>query len=146
MQRDPSLGRRVASDSPSEGTRFRQSRQSRPEHPGVSDGNQGCCWCTWSRFWKRNMVGHGYSGEWVGWGNVKKLGYIYQNLVYGSTHSKLPAGCAGTWYAYVLYHSDYVNCCWSKIGSSPTYSMQIIILRNDLLAGNKDWIHFVNNR
>ena len=39
MQRDPSPGRRVACNSPSEGTRFRQSRQSRPEHPGVSDGN-----------------------------------------------------------------------------------------------------------
>jgi len=45
MQRDPSPGRQAACNSPSEGTRFRQSRQSRPEHPGVSDGNQGCCWC-----------------------------------------------------------------------------------------------------
>jgi len=39
MQRDPSPGRREACNSPSEGMRFRQSRQSRPEHPGVSDGN-----------------------------------------------------------------------------------------------------------
>jgi len=39
MQRDPSPGRWVACISPSEHTRFRQSRQSRPEHPGVSDGN-----------------------------------------------------------------------------------------------------------
>jgi len=30
---------RVACDSPSEGTMIRQSRQSRPDHPGVSDGN-----------------------------------------------------------------------------------------------------------
>jgi len=37
--------RQVACNSPSEGSRFRQSRQSRPEHPGVSDGNEGCCWC-----------------------------------------------------------------------------------------------------
>ena len=44
VQRDPSPGRQAACNSPSEGTRFRQSRQSRPEHPGVSDGNQGCCW------------------------------------------------------------------------------------------------------
>ena len=29
----------VACNSPSERTRFGQSRQSRPEHPGVSDGN-----------------------------------------------------------------------------------------------------------
>jgi len=36
---DPSPGRRAAYNSPSEGTMFRQSRQSRPEHPGVSDGN-----------------------------------------------------------------------------------------------------------
>jgi len=43
MQRDPSPGRRVACNSPSERVRFRQSRQSRPEHPGVSDGNQGRC-------------------------------------------------------------------------------------------------------
>jgi len=39
MERDPSPGRRVACNSPSERTRFRQSRQSRPEHPGISDGN-----------------------------------------------------------------------------------------------------------
>jgi len=39
MERDPSAGRRVASNALSEGTRFRQSRQSRPEHPGVSDGD-----------------------------------------------------------------------------------------------------------
>jgi len=43
---DQSPGWRVACKSPSEGTRFRQSRQSRPEHPGVSDGNSSCCWCT----------------------------------------------------------------------------------------------------
>jgi len=47
MQRDPSPGRQAACTSPSEATRFRQSRQSRPEHPGVSDGIQGCCWCVW---------------------------------------------------------------------------------------------------
>jgi hypothetical protein len=46
MQRDPSHGRREACDSPSEGTRFRQSRQSLSEHLGVSDGELGCCWCT----------------------------------------------------------------------------------------------------
>jgi len=45
VQRNLSPGRRVACNSPSEGTRFRQSRQSRPEHPGVSDGNYGRCWC-----------------------------------------------------------------------------------------------------
>jgi len=45
MQRDTSPGRREACDSRSEGTRFRQSHQCRPEHPGVSDGNWGCCWC-----------------------------------------------------------------------------------------------------
>ena len=36
-------GRHVAWNSQSEGTRFRQSRQSRPEHLGVSVGNQGRC-------------------------------------------------------------------------------------------------------
>jgi len=36
---DPSPGQRAACNSPSEGMRFRQSRQSRPEHTGVSDGN-----------------------------------------------------------------------------------------------------------
>jgi hypothetical protein len=46
MQRNPSPGRRTPCNSPSEGTRFRQSRQSHPEHLGVSDGNWGCCW--WS--------------------------------------------------------------------------------------------------
>ena len=39
VQRDPSPGRRVACNSPSQGTRFHQSRQSHAEHPGVSDGN-----------------------------------------------------------------------------------------------------------
>jgi len=43
MQRNPSPGRRVACTSLSERTRFRQSRQSRPEHPDVSDGNWGRC-------------------------------------------------------------------------------------------------------
>jgi len=46
MQCNPSPGRQAACNSPSEGRRFRQSRPSRPEHPGVSDGNQGCCWCS----------------------------------------------------------------------------------------------------
>jgi len=41
VQRDKSPGRRVACNSPSEGTRFRHSRQSRPGHPGVWDGNNG---------------------------------------------------------------------------------------------------------
>jgi len=45
MQHDPSPGRRVVCNSPSEGTRFRQSRQSHPEQPGVSDGHQSSCWC-----------------------------------------------------------------------------------------------------
>jgi hypothetical protein len=36
---DPSPARRAACNSLSEGTRFRQSHQSHPEHPGVSDGN-----------------------------------------------------------------------------------------------------------
>ena len=39
MQRDPSRGQREACSSPSEGMRFRQSSQSHPEHPGVSDGD-----------------------------------------------------------------------------------------------------------
>jgi len=43
---DPSPGWREACISLSEGTRFLQSHQSRPEHPGVSDGNWSCCWCT----------------------------------------------------------------------------------------------------
>jgi hypothetical protein len=40
---NPSPGGRGACYSPSEGTRFRQSRPSRPESPGVSDGNKSCC-------------------------------------------------------------------------------------------------------
>jgi len=39
MQRGPSPGQREACNSRPEGTTFRQSRQSRPERPGVSDGN-----------------------------------------------------------------------------------------------------------
>jgi len=41
MQRDPSPGRQAVCISPSECTRFRQSCQSRPEHPGVSDPKPG---------------------------------------------------------------------------------------------------------
>jgi len=37
MQRDPSPGRRDACNSPSEGTRFRKSSQSRPDLLGLSD-------------------------------------------------------------------------------------------------------------
>ena len=37
MQRDPSPGRREACNSPSEGTRLRQSQLSRPEQLAVSD-------------------------------------------------------------------------------------------------------------
>jgi hypothetical protein len=40
MQSDPSLAQWVVSDTLSDGTRFRQSRQSRPEDPGVSDGTR----------------------------------------------------------------------------------------------------------
>jgi hypothetical protein len=40
MQHDSSSGQREARNSPSEGTRFRQSRLCCPEHPGVSDGSQ----------------------------------------------------------------------------------------------------------
>jgi len=37
----------MACISPSDCMRFRQSRQSRPEHPAVSDGHWSCCWwCT----------------------------------------------------------------------------------------------------
>jgi hypothetical protein len=36
---DPSPGRGAVCNSPSEGTRFPQSCQSCPEHPGVSDVN-----------------------------------------------------------------------------------------------------------
>ena len=51
MERDLSPGQQAACNSPSEGTRFRQSRQSCPEHPGVSDGIQGWCWCgSWNLF------------------------------------------------------------------------------------------------
>ena len=69
MERDPSPERQTACNSPSESTRFRQSRQSRLEHPGVSDGNWGCCWwrcqlSTASPLWfgefKRNNYSHQY--------------------------------------------------------------------------------------
>ena len=40
---DTAPGLLEACNAPSEGTRFRQSHQSRPEHPGVSDGNYSCC-------------------------------------------------------------------------------------------------------
>jgi hypothetical protein len=46
--------RPVTSDFPSEGTRFHQSRQSHPEHLGVSDGNWSCCW--WSSHNSRLQV------------------------------------------------------------------------------------------
>jgi len=39
MQCDASPGQREVCDPRSMGTMFRQSHQSCPEHPGVSDGN-----------------------------------------------------------------------------------------------------------
>jgi len=39
VQHDPSPRRRAACNFPSEGTMVRQSRHSRAEYPGVSDGN-----------------------------------------------------------------------------------------------------------
>jgi len=39
IERDPSPGQREACESPSDGMRFRQSRQSRLEHLGVPDEN-----------------------------------------------------------------------------------------------------------
>ena len=39
IQRDPSLGQWVASDSPSRGMWFRQSRQGLQKHPAAPDGN-----------------------------------------------------------------------------------------------------------
>jgi len=39
MKCNPSPGRLEVCNSPSDGTRFRQSRQSHSEHPGVLDGN-----------------------------------------------------------------------------------------------------------
>jgi len=56
MQHDPSPGRRVVDNSPSEGTRFCQSHQSRLEHPGVPDGTWSCCWCTFIN--KLHIVNH----------------------------------------------------------------------------------------
>jgi hypothetical protein len=43
MKRDLSLARQDLSDSLEEGTWFRQSRQSRPELPAVSDRNYRFC-------------------------------------------------------------------------------------------------------
>jgi len=39
MQRDPLRGQQEVCNSLSDGTRFSQSRQSRPEQPCVPDGN-----------------------------------------------------------------------------------------------------------
>ena len=51
MQCEQSPGRLAACNSPSEAKRFCESHQSRPEHPGVSDGNQGCWWCIEALQW-----------------------------------------------------------------------------------------------
>jgi hypothetical protein len=54
---DLSPGRREACNSPADVTRFDQSRQCRPEHPGVSDGISSCCWwCTLSWWGKESTA------------------------------------------------------------------------------------------
>ena len=43
MQRDPLPRRREVANLQSERKIFRQSRESCPEQPGVTDGYEGCC-------------------------------------------------------------------------------------------------------
>jgi len=43
-------GGRETFNFPSDGTRFSQSRQSRLEHPRVSDGNYSCCWWAYTQY------------------------------------------------------------------------------------------------
>jgi hypothetical protein len=74
MQRDPSPGRRELCDSPSEGTRFLQSWQSRPEHPGASDGNLGCCLCVILAFFLLVSDGN-YIPVRMSWYSVLQIGH-----------------------------------------------------------------------
>jgi len=76
MQPDPSPGRQAACHSPSEGTRFRQSRQSRPEHPGVSDGIQGCCWCTMNDIFQKCIT------EWYAMSSIYYICLQYRDCLY----------------------------------------------------------------
>ena len=99
-------------------------------------------WYTSLRFWKLLVVGCGNQGEWAGWDKAMKLGYVYQQLLYGSTCSKLPAKGAGTWSAYIISCSDNMSSGESEIDRPCSVSMQMFIHWNNILAAKNHCMHF----
>ena len=77
MQCDPLPGWRVACTSSSEGTRFHHSHQSRPDHPGVSDGNSSCCW--WHTYIFLTMAVWTQLRDWI-WENERGFRLIETGL------------------------------------------------------------------
>jgi len=84
------------------------------------------------------MVRDGNRGEEVGWWKVKKLSDVNQEIVKWSTCFKSQAESAGTWYAHVISHLDKVDRAWSEIERPQCLRMQLIKLRNTILAVNNE--------
>ena len=99
-------------------------------------------WCTWSSLRKLPTAGHGNWGEGGGWGKVRKLGYIYQNLVDGSICCKLMAESVEMWWAYVIHCSDNMYSGGSEIERPRGFWMHMIIHRNNILDINNFCMHF----
>jgi len=97
-------------------------------------------WCTWSTFWTLLMVGHGNWGEGTGEGKVRKLGYINEKLVYGSTCGKLPAESTGMWQRYVIHCLENMCISWSGIETPECFWMQLSIHPHYTLAVNNDYM------
>ena len=100
--------RREACNSPSGGTRFHQSRQSRPEHPGVSDGNYGCCWCAWAMSADAQLCD---SGQWTPrdrrwqFGNASPMSRLLMARIGSSIVSRtLRTFDPATWMTTAIYH------------------------------------------
>ena len=86
------------------------------------------------------MVCHGNRGEGPAWGRVRKLGYIDEKWVYGSTCGKLPAESAGMWQRYIIHHSEIMCISGSNIETPQSFWIQLSIHTNYNLAVNNDYM------
>jgi len=107
-------------------------------HPTTSLCVQTCC--TWWSFWRLLIVGHENGGEGTAWGKVRKLGYIDEKWVYGSTCGKLPAESAGMWQPYVIHRSEIMCIGGSDIEMPQSFSIQLSIHTNYKLAVNNEYM------
>jgi len=86
------------------------------------------------------MVGHGNRGKGTGSGEVRKLDYINEKLVYRSTCDKLPAESTDMWQRYMINRSENRYISGSEIEMAQSFWMQLCIHTNDLLPINNDYM------